>query len=307
MTTILTLASPPDQWQQALYAFLAEKHRRSGSLRTPAAYSAQLQHFFGRVGKAPDQVVAQEGFTWAYGKGLSGKTPAAITIGARIACLSSFYRFLIRMGLVTANPCDMLERPKATPSVPRGLAPDDVKRLLAVIPLTPAGFRDRAIVLTLVLTGRRRAEVLGLRAGDLILQGDAVQYTYRGKGGKTGRRELPRPAFDAIEAALAAWGLRLADLAPDAPLWPSKGGHGLTTGSFYGRLQRYLVAAGLPRSGVHVFRHTAAKLRRDAGETVEDVSRFLDHSSLAVTSVYLRRLEGEADRTWGKVAEAIGV
>ena len=60
-------------------------------------------------------------------------------------------------------------------------------------------------------------------------------------------------------------------------------------------------------SGVHVFRHTAAKLRRDAGEMVEEVSRFLDHSSLAVTNVYLRRLEGQADRSWSKVAEAIGV
>lgn len=43
------------------------------------------------------------------------------------------------------------------------------------------------------------------------------------------------------------------------------------------------------------------------GETVEDVSRFLNHSSLAVTTVYLRRLEGQEDRGWGKVAEAIGV
>jgi len=40
---------------------------------------------------------------------------------------------------------------------------------------------------------------------------------------------------------------------------------------------------------------------------VEDVSRFLDHSSLAVTTVYLRRLEGEQDKRWAKVAEAIGL
>ena len=53
--------------------------------------------------------------------------------------------------------------------------------------------------------------------------------------------------------------------------------------------------------------HSAAKLRRDVGESVEDVSRFLDHSSLAVTTVYLRRLEGQEDRSWHKVAEALGV
>jgi len=64
--------------------------------------------------------------------------------------------------------------------------------------------------------------------------------------------------------------------------------------------------AGLPPAGVHVFRHSAAKLRRDAGESVEEVSRFLDHSSLAVTTTYLRRLEGQEDRSWRQVAEAIG-
>ena len=35
--------------------------------------------------------------------------------------------------------------------------------------------------------------------------------------------------------------------------------------------------------------------------------RSLDHRSLAATAVYLRRLEGQEDRSWGKVAEAIGV
>jgi hypothetical protein len=43
------------------------------------------------------------------------------------------------------------------------------------------------------------------------------------------------------------------------------------------------------------------------GESIENVSRLLDHSSLQVTSTYLRRLEGEADGSWGKVAAAIGV
>jgi integrase len=83
--------------------------------------------------------------------------------------------------------------------------------------------------------------------------------------------------------------------------------NGITSGTFYGNLQKYFKKAGITPSGVHIFRHTAAKLRRDAGETVEDVSRFLDHSSLAVTTVYLRRLEGEQDKSWVKVAEAIGV
>ena len=71
-----------------------------------------LQDFFGRLGKPPDTVTSQDVLAWAHGVGLSGREPSAVTVGARIACLSSFYRFLIRMEIVAANPCDALERPK---------------------------------------------------------------------------------------------------------------------------------------------------------------------------------------------------
>jgi site-specific recombinase XerD len=295
-------------WERSLYAFLAEKHRRSGSKRTVDAYSRMLQEFFGRVGKTPDQVSSQDVFAWAYGVGLSGREPSAITIGARLACLSSFYRFLIRMKVVAANPCDAIERLRVSPSPAKGLDADAIRRLLAVIPETPVGLRDRAIVLTLVLTGRRRAEVLGMKAGDLTFEGATCLYAYRGKGGKTGRRELPRPALEAIGEWLTAVDKDLTALQPDASLWPdTKNSRGITSGTFYANLRKYLRKAGLPVAGVHIFRHSAAKLRRDAGESIEDVSRFLDHSSLAVTTTYLRRLEGEQDRSWAKVAEAIGV
>lgn len=120
-------------------------------------------------------------------------------------------------------------------------------------------------------------------------------------------------AVEAIERGLVAWGKSLATMAPDHSLWPTSGGEraeqglGVTSGTFYANLRRYLKKAGLPPSGVHILRHSAAKLRRDAGDSVEAVSAFLDHSSLQVTSVYLRRLEGEEDGSWRKVAEAIGV
>ncbi len=296
-------------WERAFYAFLAEKERRSGSKRTVDAYSRTLQRFFGRLGKPPDQVTSQEVFVFAHGRGPSGREPAAITIGARLACISSFFRFLIRLKIVSSNPCDEIERPRVNPSPPRGLSADEIRRLLGVIPETPGGLRDRAITLTLVLTGRRRSEILNLKAGDISTTG-GIFYTYRGKGGQMAKRELPRPAFDAIEAALTAWGKSLATMSPEESLWPSqhpsRNGAGITDGTFYGNLKHYLVAAGLLPAGVHILRHAAAKLRREAGESVEDVSAFLDHSSLQVTSVYLRRLEGQEDRGWPKVAIAIG-
>ncbi|MFZ2036995.1 MAG: tyrosine-type recombinase/integrase [Dehalococcoidales bacterium] len=307
--TIVNFTDTRTGWQRAFYAFLAEKEQRSGSRRTVEGYSRMVQDFFGRSGKQPDNVTSQDIFVYAHSPGLSGKQPSAITIGARIACISSFFRFLIRMDIVQSNPCDKLQRPQTSPSTPRGLSGDQVHQLLAVVPDSPLGLRDRAIILTLVLTGRRRAEVIGMKAGNLILDGDGAYYTYRGKGGKQGHRELPQPALNAIRASLGAFGKDLTTMPRDESLWPSLSHHGkgITSGTFYGNLQKYFRKAGITPSGVHIFRHTAAKLRRDAGETVEDVSRFLDHSSLAVTTVYLRRLEGEQDKSWAKVAEAIGV
>ena len=308
-TTITTFDNTAEGWERALYAFLAEKERRSGSRRTVEGYSGMLQHFFGTIGKPPDRVTSQEVFAWAYGVGLSGKQPSSVTIGARLACLSSCYHFLIRMDAVKHNPCDALERPKVSVAPPRGLNGDDIRRLLAGIPETPTGLRDRAIVLTLTLTGRRRAEVLNMKASDLTHDDGKVWYSYRGKGGKFGKRELPQPAYVALKAALLAFGHDIAHMAPDASLWPARRGdaRGITSGSFYGNLQRYFRLAGMKGAGVHIFRHSAAKLRRDAGESIEDVSRFLDHSSLAVTTIYLRRLEGQEDKSWAKVAAAIGI
>ena len=168
------------RWDQAIYAFLAEKERRSGSMRTVRAYAGMLYRFFGTLGKPTDQVVATEIFSYAHGTGPSGKKPSSVTIVARIACLSSFYRFLIRMSLVAANPCDELERPNAKPAPPRGLTAADIKKLLDVMTDTPAGLRDRAIILNLTLTGRRRSEVLNLKSGDLTEEEAAIYYSYHG-------------------------------------------------------------------------------------------------------------------------------
>lgn len=106
-----------------------------------------------------------------------------------------------------------------------------------------------------MFTGRRRSEVLGLRAADLIPEGAEVFYSYQGKGGKAGRRELPQPEYQAIVQSLAAWGKTLDAIPSRESLWPSRAAtsKGLTSGTFYGRLRAYLRLGGLPLSGVASF------------------------------------------------------
>ena len=72
-----------------------------------------------------------------------------------------------------------------------------------------------------------------MKAGNIVLDGDRAYYTYRGKGGKQGHRELPRPALNAIRASLGAFGKDLATMPPDESLWPSPSHHskGITSGT----------------------------------------------------------------------------
>jgi len=300
------LPAESSAWDQALYAFLVEKGNRSGSRRTVESYSRMLWHFFANT--TPDQVTPAVVLAHAHGIGLSSKPPSPVTIAARIACLSSYFRFLIRMGLVTSNPCDLVERPRVSSSPARGYSAEEVRRILDVVPDTIQGRRDRAILLVFILTGRRRSEVMDLKASDITIEDSTVFYAYRGKGGKRGRRELPRPAWEAIRRTLDDCGKELATMDPEESLWQAGAlPRGLSGSTFYARFRRYLVTAGLQPTGLHILRHSAAKLRRDAGESVETVSAFPDHSSLAVTTTYLRRLEGVEDHSWERVAEAIGL
>ncbi len=51
--------------------------------------------------------------------------------------------------------------------------------------------------------------MLQLKSGDISSDEGTPFYTYRGKGGKRGRRELPQPAFDAIQRMLMDRGTTL--------------------------------------------------------------------------------------------------
>lgn len=71
--TVMPVGEEAAGWVRALYAFLAEKEKKSGSRRTVDGYSRMLRHFFGSVGKPPDRVTSQEVFTWAYGQRALGQ------------------------------------------------------------------------------------------------------------------------------------------------------------------------------------------------------------------------------------------
>ena len=105
-------------WEGSLYAFLAKKQRRSGSNRTPDSYYRTLRHFFGNLQKSPDQVSPQDVFSFAHGVGLSGREPSPVTVGARLSCISSFFKFLIRLDLLQAIHAIPWNAPSLAPAHP---------------------------------------------------------------------------------------------------------------------------------------------------------------------------------------------
>lgn len=304
-TTGAGLRVTGDPLDGLITAWLAEVAGRSGSLRTPDTYNRELERFRRNLSitsvQFPAGVTTAAIHAFGYAPGTSGRPPAPATVTVRLAALRSFFDFARRMGLLLVNPVDDVKRPKSRDPLPRGLDVAQLRRLLEAIPDTRPGRRDRAIIVLMLLTGLRRAEVFSLRAGDIDEQ---MRFTVRVKGGHTRRRELPAAAAAAIAAA---HGKSLKDFQDLTMLRPETRLFACTPQAFYANLKRYGRRAGVGDISPHVMRHTAAKLRRDAGESIEQVSAFLGHRNIATTARYLQRLEGEADPGWRAVADLVGL
>lgn len=298
----IAIESTPS-WATLIGAWLAEVKSRTGSDRTPVEYGRYAARFAEWVGGDLAAATTASVHAFAYAPlpdrrrgGRPGKTPGASAINVRLAALRSLYDFARRHGYVDRNPADDVKRPQLAPPTPKGLTPDQIRNLIDATPDSPAGRRDRAIVLLAVLTGLRREELLRLTAGSLDLDDGVPLYEVRTKGGKVRRRELPRPAYDAIVEYLEADGRPLDRLDDDARIFP------ITSQTLYSNLKRYGNRAGIPDLTVHTLRHSAAKLRRQAGAGLEDVQSLLGHSSVATTARYLARMEGTRDTGWEAAA-----
>ena len=292
MSQLVRQSGQLDTW--AVIEAWANQASKSSSKRTREDYKRHLLRFAQTVSLEDATPAHIEAFV--RGKGPSGREPSASTVIVRLAAVSSFYNFVSRMtGMI--NPCKGITRPRPQESRPHGLTVDELKALLGVIPNTPGGLRDKAIILTAVYTGLRRSELLGIRAGDLSRNG-CVFYTVKVKGGRVRTRELPQPAFEAICGALQAQQRPLETLAPEDRIFD------ISHQTYYAYLRKHGKRAGL-EIAPHALRHTAAKLRLQAGVTVDEIGDLLGHRNLAITAIYLKQLEGDHDNSWQRVADIL--
>jgi site-specific recombinase XerD len=252
-----------------------------------------------------------------------GPRPAAqTTANLRLAVLSSFYTYSTRQDLLRGpNPIARVERRRVEAYVAaRPLAYEELQNRLATIDVaTDAGLRDYALLLVALHTGRRVAELAGMRLEHLVIRKRVMEITWpRCKGGKMMRDELPRGGARGEAAdALVAWVARMAGLdsgqggqsqsvlviasqtgsstaATERPVWVSLASNGTAGHALTARAIAYLCERRLGTSKVHTLRHTFARAMEDAGAKVSEIQAALGHADLGTTGRYLARLhQGE--------------
>jgi site-specific recombinase XerD len=173
-------------------------------------------------------------------------------------------------------------------SIPRAIAPEQTKRLLASIDRrTPIGQRDYAILLVLARLGLRSGEVASLELDDI--DWSAGQLSVGGEGRR--RSEMPLPAN--VGRAIAAYlrhgrpqcSSRRVFLRVKAPIrgFHAVGGVGSIVRH---RLKRARITA--PTYGAHQFRHGLASDMLRQGASLAEISAVLGHQHPDTTRIYTK-------------------
>ena len=221
------------------------------------------------------------------------------TIARKLASLRTFFRHLVKHGILVSNPAEEIQAPKQPKPIPGYLPVDDVFRFLSAVKGDGvAALRDRALFETLYATGIRVSELAGL---DLDHVDSASQcLRVRGKGGKERVVPIGRQALAAIENYRAALSPNKKDTHPRALFLNLRGGR-LTARSIGRLLKQWGLKLGMDRPlHPHMLRHTFATHLLDAGADLRVVQELLGHQSLSTTQKYthvsIDRLIGTYDK-----------
>lgn len=206
------------------------------------------------------------------------------SLARKLACIRSFFRYLLRRGLATRSPVEDMRTPKLPKRLPRVLTKDDAGSLMVFPDEISGGLRDRALLETLYSTGARVAELVSLNVGD-VDRGEGV-IRLQGKGRKERIVPIGDLAVQAIQnyhASLHASGVRLDAL---SPMFLNMRRGRLTTRSVARIVARYSKRLiGGPVSP-HTLRHSFATHLLDEGADLRAIQEMLGHASLSTTQRY---------------------
>lgn len=294
--------SPLDDHARAFLAHLAAE--RGASVYTQRNYRQALVEFsqwhHDERGQWPRWPQLERDTFRAYLRFLGRQRLSRAAVQLRFSALRTFYRFLVRRGVVLATPIRDLAMPRAPKRLPRFLTVEQMEALLKaplqeLAQLHQAGakvaprteiklWRDAALLETVYSCGLRISEVCGLCAEDIDWESQLIRV--RGKGRKERVVPVGTPALDTLRMYLKKLPVAAAG---GAPLFRARGDDSepIYPRLVQLRLKRYLAAAGLdPRLTPHKLRHSFATHLLDRGADLRSVQELLGHAHLATTQVY---------------------
>lgn len=277
-------------------ALAAEKGYSTSTCR---AYRHDIEEFFsilkeswstdrpkGASDALPDPATVT-GLKIRYYLGILHKKNKKVTIARKLSAIRTFFRFLIKQGVVERNPATAVTTPKQEKRIPTYLPVDDIFRLLDSIETkTLLKARNRAMFETLYSCGIRVSELANLDVEDIDRSSGIIRVL--GKGNRERLVPIGRKALGAIADYRKMLKREHPETAVDSgPLFLNKSGTRLTTRSIARILDKIAKECGLviPISP-HGLRHTFATHMLDAGADLRAIQELLGHKSLATTQKY---------------------
>ena len=182
------------------------------------------------------------------------------TIARKLSAIRSFFKYLVKQGVLADNPTQTILTPKQEKPIPTYLPIDDMFRLLDSIETdTLLGLRNRAIFETLYSCGIRVSELAGLNLLDVDFNSGVIRVL--GKGGQQRIVPIGKKAADTIKNYRKRL-VRKSGLQPDpnGPLFLNKNYGRLTSRSIARILEKF--AKSYPKSEKKAAKKVVHKSRK---------------------------------------------
>lgn len=207
-----------------------------------------------------------------------------LTIAKDISALRAFGSYLVRMRFWSENIVFMLERPKASRTLPKVLSVEQIEQLLGAIDTTtPIGKRDDALFEMIYSCGLRISEVCSLLIGNLHLNEQLIMV--RGKGDKERIIPFGNEAKEKLSLYLNDVRPILVGKKTVHEIFVNYRGEPISRKGVWKRFQQLEKLSGVT-SKVHTLRHSFATHLLAGGADLRSVQELLGHSDLTTTQIY---------------------
>jgi integrase/recombinase XerC len=213
----------------------------------------------------------------------------ASSVNRKVACLRSYYKFLLRNGRIAVNPMLRVKAPKMAKKLPEFVPEEALNGLLNSFEFTTdfAGARDQLVLEMLYGTGIRLSELIGITTGDVSLWHQTVRVV--GKGNKQRIVPLNPSLMQVLKQYLDRRSHTFgATDSEQAALFLTNKGEPLYEKFVYRTVKRYLseITTSVAQQHPHTLRHAFATHLLNKGADLNSIKELLGHSSLASTQVY---------------------